>query len=754
MSSEPAKRRLVIVVAAYDEEANVEPLLRRLHAVLGGMVGWEWQARFVVEGRDRTREVLERVAAELGAPVSVDFRERPSGLGAAFRRGFAAVPPDADVVVTLDADLNHQPEEIPRLVAALGARDADVVVGSRFVRGSRVQGTPLWKRLLSGGVNRFMRLLYGVPVGDKTSGFRVYRASVLRSAHYRSDAFAFLPELLIKLHRGGARIVEEPIRFVFREQGRSKLEFWPTSFSYLTLLRTRFDRWSVVAAGLLIAALAVRLLVAFPVHRHPGDADVALSGMCAFRVLAGELPLFFALPRWGALECYPEALAILLLGPTRLAQNLTAIALQMGFVATGYLFLRELLGRQPAVLGLAWLALPSAPLLFWTYVPNGYPAMLLLCALLLWLAACAARRSSEWAPLGFAFVGGLGLWHACHTLTVAVPAAVWLLWQRAELRRPRRVAALLAMALAGSTPWWAFNLRHQLATFRGNFAVTSSGGPREAVENLLHFASANLPALVAATDPVDPRDPMPGQVVLAPYVVWFFFAAAAAFVLLPLVGGRRRQRLRSAATLLALQLAAVAASYALSSAGSLRGFEARYALPLALVATALFAQLVAGVASRAPALAALLAAGVLLANALAYPWPGSAERREWRAMGAADERVVAALRARGVDAVFGGYWTVYPLAYLSAQALVAVPCSPAEDVGGQEARLPAAPRWALVARSGAEETWIDELAASGALGDVRPERLEGLTVAVLTAGFAGAGDLLGSWRTACGGRQT
>lgn len=237
-------KKVSVVVAAYDEEENAEPLLRRLHAALGSMAGWAWEAIFVVEGRDRTREVLERLARELGGDVRILYREAPSGLGNAFRRGFAAVAADADLVATLDADLNHQPEELPRLVAALEVRGADVLVGSRFLAGSTVLGTPAWKRLLSGIMNSLMRVLYGLRVADKTSGFRVYRAAALRAIRFDNANFAFLPEMLIRAHQAGLRIAEEPIQFIFRRQGESKLRFWTTSLSYLKLLRTRFDRWS------------------------------------------------------------------------------------------------------------------------------------------------------------------------------------------------------------------------------------------------------------------------------------------------------------------------------------------------------------------------------------------------------------------------------------------------------------------------------------------------------------------------------
>jgi len=233
--------KLAIVIAAYDERENVAPLTRRLYAALAGMTGWEHEVLFVVEGEDGTREILEGMARELPG-LKVLYRAAPAGLGAAFRRGFAAVSEDADFVVTLDADLNHQPEEIPRLVASLAGSDDDILIGSRWVAGASVSGTPLWKLTLSWIVGFLMTCLFGLRVHDKTSGFRVYRRAALARLPFEHDNFAFLPEMLVLARRAGLSLREEPIAFTYRIHGHSKMGLLTTSASYLSLLRTAFGR--------------------------------------------------------------------------------------------------------------------------------------------------------------------------------------------------------------------------------------------------------------------------------------------------------------------------------------------------------------------------------------------------------------------------------------------------------------------------------------------------------------------------------
>ena len=233
--------RISSVVAAYNERENIEALARRLDQALRSVKDLEYDLVFVVEGTDGTRQILENLRADLPR-IRVLYGEEPCGLGNALRRGFAAVAGGTDFILTMDADLNHQPEEIPRLLEASRAHRADILVGSRFIPGARVDGTPLWKLFLSGALNVVMRLLFGLKVKDKTSGFRIYRAAALRSIDWVNEDFAALPEILIRAARAGLRVHEAPIHFIYRREGTSKMDFWKTALSYVTLLRMGLRR--------------------------------------------------------------------------------------------------------------------------------------------------------------------------------------------------------------------------------------------------------------------------------------------------------------------------------------------------------------------------------------------------------------------------------------------------------------------------------------------------------------------------------
>ena len=163
--------------------------------------------------------------AEEHAAVHVLHRPRKQGLGPAYRAGLGwGLDRGYDVLVEMDADLSHDPGQLPDLIAA--AEGADLVIGSRYVPGGGVENWPWHRRFLSAGGNRYVRAVTGMPVRDATSGYRAFRRPVLEAIalrELRSDGYSFQLETALRTWRSGFRIREVPITFVERRAGASKI---------------------------------------------------------------------------------------------------------------------------------------------------------------------------------------------------------------------------------------------------------------------------------------------------------------------------------------------------------------------------------------------------------------------------------------------------------------------------------------------------------------------------------------------------
>jgi dolichol-phosphate mannosyltransferase len=146
-------------------------------------------------------------------------------LGDAYRTGFAwGLERGVDALVEMDSDLSHDPDALPSLVAALA--DHDLAIGSRYIPGGSVPRWTPYRRMLSRGGNRYAAFVLGVPVRDMTSGFRAYRAELVRGLDLptvRAEGYGFQIEMTYRAAQLGGKIVEVPIRFVDREHGTSKM---------------------------------------------------------------------------------------------------------------------------------------------------------------------------------------------------------------------------------------------------------------------------------------------------------------------------------------------------------------------------------------------------------------------------------------------------------------------------------------------------------------------------------------------------
>jgi dolichol-phosphate mannosyltransferase len=220
--SEPAAGtgRVVIVMPTYNERQNLEIMAGRIRESTPDA------DMLVVDDNspDGTGDLADKLA-EGDSHVQVMHRTEKAGLGRAYIAGFTwALEHGYDVIVEMDADGSHRPEDLPKLLRALP--DADAVIGSRYVPGGTVVNWPKSREFLSRGANVYNRIMLGVRVKDATGGFRAYKADTLRKlnlSNIESAGYCFQIDMTLRVLQAGLRLTEVPITFVERERGSSKM---------------------------------------------------------------------------------------------------------------------------------------------------------------------------------------------------------------------------------------------------------------------------------------------------------------------------------------------------------------------------------------------------------------------------------------------------------------------------------------------------------------------------------------------------
>lgn len=212
--------RTLVVIPTYNERENIAEITAR---VLRSAPGVD-----VLVVDDNSPDGTGALASALASGhdrINVLHRAGKEGLGAAYRAGFAwGLERGYERLVEMDADGSHQPEQLDRLLAALD--DADVVLGSRWVRGGSVVNWPLKRMILSQAGSLYARVALGLPIRDITGGFRAFTADALREIGYQdvlSQGYCFQIDMLWKAYTAGLRITEVPITFVERIHGESKM---------------------------------------------------------------------------------------------------------------------------------------------------------------------------------------------------------------------------------------------------------------------------------------------------------------------------------------------------------------------------------------------------------------------------------------------------------------------------------------------------------------------------------------------------
>ena len=212
-----------VTVPTYEEVENIELLVRRVRAAVPN-------AHILVvddNSCDGTAEKAESLGTELGG-IEVLRRPRKMGLGSAYRAGHAiGIARGFDVMMQIDADLSHDPSDLPRLLAAI-ERGADLAIGSRYTPGGSVPNWPRHRLALSVAGNRYTAFCLGIHVRDATAGYRAYRRTILEAIDFESThstGYGFQIEMTHRVLMAGGKIEEVPIAFTDRVRGNSKMSW-------------------------------------------------------------------------------------------------------------------------------------------------------------------------------------------------------------------------------------------------------------------------------------------------------------------------------------------------------------------------------------------------------------------------------------------------------------------------------------------------------------------------------------------------
>lgn len=212
---------VLVVIPTYQEADNIDNVLTRVREALP-------RATVLVvddNSPDRTADRADKVGEKLGQ-IEVLRRPGKSGLGSAYREGFEwGLFQGFEILIEMDADLSHNPDDLPRLVEGIDT-GADLVVGSRYVPGGAIPGWPAHRALLSRYGNKYARLMLRLQLNDATSGFRAYRSTLVRKINIgdvRADGYGFQIEMAYRMTRAGSVVKEVPITFIDRVEGVSKM---------------------------------------------------------------------------------------------------------------------------------------------------------------------------------------------------------------------------------------------------------------------------------------------------------------------------------------------------------------------------------------------------------------------------------------------------------------------------------------------------------------------------------------------------
>ena len=234
--------KVSVVIPTYNERENIKGLIHEISDVFekNGIDG----NLIVIDDSSPDGTAREVENLKEGYPIVLIKRGQKLGIGSAYVTGFKkAIDLNSEIIFEMDADFSHDPEYIPEFVKNLN--NYDLVLGSRYIKGGKIENWALWRKIVSRGANILARILLGLKVNDITTGYRAYRKEALQGIDLdkiKSNGYEFQAEILFRVVEKGFRIKEIPIVFVDRRTGRSKLSKIEIINFFIFCIRTGVGR--------------------------------------------------------------------------------------------------------------------------------------------------------------------------------------------------------------------------------------------------------------------------------------------------------------------------------------------------------------------------------------------------------------------------------------------------------------------------------------------------------------------------------
>lgn len=213
----------IVIVPTYNEKENIKSLVEKIFSLSPDI------HILVVDDNspDETGSIVEGLQTRFPR-LALHQRLNDRGFGKSYIDGFKKVVNNeqSETIVMMDADFSHEPKEIPEMVKKLS--ECDVVIGSRYIKGGRIENWNLRRRLLSRFANFYVRTILRLPIKDTTTGFMCFKKDILKKIDLdsiKSEGYAFLVELKYRMLESGFKITEHPIVFTERREGQSKMSF-------------------------------------------------------------------------------------------------------------------------------------------------------------------------------------------------------------------------------------------------------------------------------------------------------------------------------------------------------------------------------------------------------------------------------------------------------------------------------------------------------------------------------------------------